>query len=103
MAMDTQTRTAASIARGETGTTTGDGTDVVVTLGFRPKNIKLINLTGNVTWEKIDGMTAAQSMRKVATGATTVDTSSAIVIDDSGFTVAAAAAPNGAALVWFVA
>lgn len=103
MASDTQTRDAMGIARGATGTSTGDGTALVVTLGFRPKTVKLVNLTDNITWEKIDGMSDAQSMKKVAAGTTTVDTTSAIIIDDNGFTTSAALAASSKSLVWYVA
>ena len=83
-----------------TGTDTSDNTAAVVTLGFRPRYVKVINQTDVIIWEKIDGMAAANAIKVVTAGTTTLDTGSAIVIDDNGFTISAGAAGNAKALAW---
>lgn len=93
-------RDAMGIARNTSGTFTGAGEAHIVTLGFRPKHVTLINTTDATKIEKIDGMGTTQSLQTVTAGAQTVQTSSQIVIDNNGFTVSAAAAANGKAIVW---
>lgn len=90
------------IARGQTGTFTGDGGVATVNTGYRPKRVVLINLTDVVQWEKIDGMTDAQCMKTVAAGTLTVDTTSAIVLNDRGFTVPGSVAINAKSFVFQV-
>lgn len=89
-----------SIARGACGTFTGDGGIATITLGFRPKNVKLVNITGVVVWEKIDGMLATQTLMTVTAGTLTVNTTSAVVLTATGFTVSAAAAVSTNLFVW---
>lgn len=98
MAKGSQDRDAMGIARGAVGTIDGKGAVAVETLGFRPKYILLVNTVDGGRIEKIDGMTDAQTLQKGA-----MDTSSAIVIDNMGFTLTAAVAADGAKLVYFVA
>lgn len=98
---DTSTRKANGIARGESGTTTGDGTALTVTLGYKPKRVTLINLTDAIRIEKIDGMTDAQTLQTVTAGTTTVQTGSQIVLNDRGFVASAAVNANGKSLVWY--
>lgn len=89
------------IARGSQGVVTGDGTALSVTLGFRPKSVKLVNITGVIVWEKIDGMLDSNSLKTVTAGTLTVDTTSALVITDTGFLASAAANVSAASLVWY--
>lgn len=99
----TATKDVMGIARGCYGTATGDGTAITATLGFRPKHVIVVNLTDAMRWEKIDGMTDAQSLKTVTAGTQTTDTTSAIVLTDDGFTTSAALAASGKALVFFAA
>lgn len=96
-------RGAFGIARGATGTFTGDGTLTNVTLGYRPKMVTLVNVTDALKLEKIDGMAANATLQTVTAGTQTVTTTSAITINDSGFAVTAAIAADGDDFVWFVA
>jgi hypothetical protein len=50
-----------------------------------PSNIRVINETDVILWEKIDPMAAANCLKTVgSTGVTTLDTGSAIVINTDG-------------------
>lgn len=73
------------------GFTTDTGTPVAVTIpvGFKARKVRVINITSSATlteWEYADQMPATTTVKRVgSTGVTTVDTGSAIVInDDSG-------------------
>lgn len=98
---DTATRDAQGIARGAVGTHTGDGTLLTVTLGFKPMHVVLVNLTDAIRYEKIDGMAATDTVETVTAGTTTIDTGSAIVLTDTGFTVAAAHNISAKNFAWF--
>lgn len=102
---DTATRDTAGIARGASGTHTGDGTLLTVTLGFKPQFVVLVNITDVVRFEKIDGMGANDTVEIVAAAAagTTIDTSGAIVLTDDGFTVSAAVNISAKAFAWYAA
>lgn len=97
---DTATRDTQGIARGCTGGHTGDGTILTVTLGFKPQHVTLINITDVVRFEKIDGMAANATLETLTAGTTTIDTTSAITLTDTGFTVAAAVNINAKVFVW---
>ncbi len=79
-----------SVSNFATGTFTGDGTAIEVLCGFKPRYIRVVNVTDVEIWEKHEAMTAAQAVKTVTAGATTIDTGSAIVIGDRGFTLLAA-------------
>jgi len=98
---DTATRNEQGIARGASGSTTGDATVLTVTLGFRPQHVTIIDQTGPIRWEKIDGMLATQSLKTLAAGTTSLDTTSAIVITANGFTTSAALNASTHVLNWF--
>lgn len=75
-----------------TGTYTGTGSAISVTLGFKPKYIRIINITdGDVRAEYIDTMTAAHVALEVDSGSGTTDlsnaTSNGITLSSSGFSV----------------
>lgn len=109
------TREGQGIARGAVGTFTGDGTIVNVILGFKPKYVKLINLTDATVWEKVDGMGATQTMKTVTAGTLTTDTSTAITLNANtpasataaattgGFSVSAAAGINAKSFAFYAA
>lgn len=101
MATGTVTRNANGIANRAIGKATGDGTALSVTLGFKPMKVEVINLTDTTTFEKIDGMPDNTTIKCVAAGTVTTDTSSAITLVEKGFIVSAAANAAGKALVWF--
>ena len=82
------------------GSFTSDATAAVVTLGFRPSAIKVVNATDVIVWDKLDTMADTLSVKTVTAGTTTADATSAIVISDTGFTISAAAAGTGKAIHW---
>lgn len=80
---------------------TGSGAAVVVTLGFKPKYVKVFNETDATTWEWVKGMAATIAFKTVTAGTMTADTGSAIVDNDDGtFTISATAAANNKVLTW---
>lgn len=77
------------------GSFTGDGTIAEVTTGFKPRYVKLINLTDRIVDEKTFDMLATEGLHTVAAGTMTLTTSSDITLFGGqdgfrGFKVAAA-------------
>ncbi len=102
MATDTATSQAGGIANIAVGSFTGAGEAVSVTTGFKPRYIKLINLTDRITQEWTADMAATHTLNTAADGTMTDNTGSLLVpkgFGDSyrGFEVAAAAAVNSKA------
>lgn len=101
MATDTATSNSAGIVNFATGRLDPtDNTVITVTLGFRPRHIRLVNEDLVVVWEKFEGMADAAAIKTVTAGTTTYDATSAIVITENGFTVSAAAAGDGDNVLW---
>lgn len=63
---------------------TSDNAAQTVTLGFVPSHVKVINETDVIIWEKIGNQAAANCIKTVTAGTTTLDTGSAIVINTDG-------------------
>jgi hypothetical protein len=83
------------------GSFTSDNTATVVKLGFKARWVKVINSTDVIVWEKIEGMAAANAIKVVTAGTTTVDTGSAILINDDGtITLSSTAVGNSKAISW---
>jgi hypothetical protein len=101
MATGAVTRNANGIANRAIGKSTGDGTALSVTMGFKPMTVTVWNQTDAMKWEKIDGMADANSIKTVTAGDQTADTTSAIVLTERGFILSAAAHANGKAIFWF--
>ena len=87
---DLATSNSAGVVNFATGTFTGDGTDITVLLGFKPRHVRAVNVTDVEAWDKFESMSAAQALKTVTAGTTTIDTGSAIVIGENGFTLLAA-------------
>lgn len=97
MATVTPTSHSAGIVNFASGSFISDNSVTVVTLGFTPRWIKVVNSTDNIQWEKIEGMPAANSVKTVGgTVAITQDTGSAITINTDG-TISLSAATVGTA------
>lgn len=95
------TSQAAGVLNFASGSFTSDNTAAVVSVGFKPRWIKVVNTTDVIVWEKIEGMAAANSVKTVTAGTTTVDTGSAILINTDGtFTISSTAAGNSKAISW---
>jgi hypothetical protein len=82
------------------GTLTSDNTAVAVKLGFKPRFVKVYNVTDVIIWETTGTMPATAAIKVITAGTTTVDTGSAIVIGEDGFTISATAAGNAKSLHW---
>jgi hypothetical protein len=82
------------------GTLTSDNTAVAVKLGFKPRWVKVVNETDVIIWETLGTMASTKAIKVVTAGTTTVDTGSAIVIGEDGFTISATAAGNSKVLHW---
>lgn len=83
------------------GSFTSDNSATVVNLGFKARWVKVVNSTDVIVWEKIEGMAAANSVKTVTAGTTTIDTGSAIVINSDGtITLSATAVGNSKAISW---
>ena len=92
----------AGMANVATGSATSDNTGLNVRLGFKPRVIKLINVTDLLTWEWVEGMPAATVLLTTgSTGVITANDTGAIVVDDKGFTVSQAGAGNAKSLLFY--
>jgi len=65
-------------------TSTGNATQVNV--GFKPTRVKVVNTTDVIEWEWKLGMLATHTLKTVAAGTVTDDTSSAILPTEQGGT-----------------
>ncbi len=75
-----------------TGTFTGKGADKKIVLGFKPRHIKVFNVTDGIKSEKTDTMPTAKAVSEDVAGAATY--ADHIVLETDGFTVKAALAVN---------
>lgn len=72
------------------GVVTGAGADKKIVLGFKPAQVKIVNVTDRITNEKSDTMEDNKALRILADGtATFVD---GITLNSDGFTMLAAVA-----------
>lgn len=102
MATDLATTNDGGVSNCAVGSFTGTGADVEVTCGFKPRYVKLINITDRTVYEKTSDMVAANSLKQVAAG-TLTDDAAGILLKGSqdsyrGFFVPAAIAINAKVL-----
>lgn len=101
MATVSATTKAASITEFSSGSFTSDNTTTTVTLGFKPRWVKIVNTTDVIVWEKIEGMAAANCIKTVTAGTTTIDTGSHVLINSDGtLTLSTTAVGNAKAISW---
>lgn len=99
MATVTLSKRSDGVVNSVTGSLTGDAAANTITCGFVPTHVIVIDETDAIRWEKIDPMVAANCLKTVTAGTTTVDTGSAIVINTDGtVTLSATLAASGKAL-----
>ena len=84
-------------------TATGDA--VVIPLGTEATRVRVMDMTDNVSWEWLRGLPATDSVKSVAAGTTTIDTTSGISVttdntNKSTVTIAAATAVNNSLLIF---
>lgn len=91
----------AGVSNFASGSFTSDNTVTIVALGFTARSVRVVNTTDVIVWEKIQGMAAANSVKTVSNGTTTIDTGSAILINtDNTITLAAATVGATKAISW---
>lgn len=96
------TKKGEGIARGSTGSYTGDGTAAVISLGFNPARFELVNSTDATVYTKINGMAANACVKQVTAGTLTIDATSQILFNGDGtVTIAAATNVNAKAFAFF--
>lgn len=107
MATDTATAQAMGVANIATGSSTGAAAIIEVTLGFKPRHVRVFNETDAILWEKYAAQADADCAKTVTAGTLTKDTSSAIILKGGGandtyrgFQLSAALAANGKSLHW---
>lgn len=81
MAAVTISKRAESIINFTTGSFTADGAAQIITLGYDPLIAFVVNETDTITFEKFDPMVAANSIKTVTAGTTTIDAGSAVVFN----------------------
>lgn len=89
------TRQSDGIVNQATGSFVSDGTPVTISLGFTAQHVVLINETDLVRFERLANQPAANSIKTVAAGTMTLDTTTAIAVAGNTITISAAAAPTG--------
>jgi len=100
MATASATSQAAGIVSFATGSYTSDNTATVVTLGFNARYVLMHNSTDTITWQKLEGMAAANTIKDVS-GTKTTDTGSAILLNtDKTITISSTAGGNAKAISW---
>ena len=74
----------------KTGVVIGKGADQKIVLGFKPRHVKVFNITDGIKSEKVDSMPAAKAVSEAANGDATY--ADHIVMEADGFTMKAALA-----------
>lgn len=72
--LDTATSQDGGVSNFAVGSFTGDGTIAQIVCGFKPRYVKLINLTDRTTYEVTSDMAANKALKAVAAGTLTEDT-----------------------------
>lgn len=63
------------------GSFTSDGAAQALVLGFLPNHIQIVNETDTILWEKWSPMVAANCIKQVGAGTTTIDATSQILFN----------------------
>lgn len=106
MATDLATSQDGGVSNLAQGSFTGAGADVDVICGFKPRYIKVINLTDRTTYEITADMAAGKALKTVAAGTMTEDTAGILLRDGQnsagyrGFLIPAAIAISAKSLYW---
>lgn len=90
MAITVTTKVPENVVRMATGTYIDTGTEAAYTytnLGFKPRYVRVINLTSGDEECWIEGMTAAHAMKRLAAGTGAAIASLGITVGDRGFTI----------------
>lgn len=95
------------VSQRTTGNFTSTNDQVDIYLGYQPRRIRILNETDVVIWEKMVGMAAANAIKQVTGGTTTVDTNGYITFTDGGsgnwrISLSATLVGNAKAIVFIV-
>ena len=66
-----------------------------INCGFKPRYVRVVNLTDKIEGEFFEGMTDDYMLKTVANGTRTHESSNGITITTNGFTMAADSSVNG--------
>lgn len=66
---------------------TGTVAPIVIVTGFKPRSVKVLNLTSGDEYEWHEGMAAASAFKRLANGTAALITTLGITVSDSGFTI----------------
>jgi len=72
------------------GKVTGAGIAITVTTGYTPSRVYVVNYTTETEIDKNSGMDTTETYTRDVTGAGSIDLGSNIVMEQNGFTIAAA-------------
>jgi hypothetical protein len=88
-----------------TGSFTSDNAAQVITLGFRPSWVKVVNETDAIVWEWIRGMASTKILKMLShdTAQVAIDTGSAIVDNGDGTITLSATAVGNSKAIKFIA
>lgn len=85
------------------GALTGTGAEIDVNLGFRPRYVKVVDITQLATAEAIDGMPDGKGLLEVTAGTKSQMSSGGLTITPNGFTIGTNANLNTASDVIYYA
>ena len=85
----TQTLNSGSVSQRVVGRyiTTGTAAEFDIEVGFKPRYVKVVNVTSRDQLEYYEGMDDASAVKTVAAGTRTLITTLGITVSDSGFTL----------------
>lgn len=67
--------------------TTAGAAAIVITCGFKPRYVRVINTTDRIMMEWFEGMTAAYGIKTIADGTRTLAATNGITVAAKGFTI----------------
>jgi len=85
----TQTKNPASVFNMAVGSylTSSTAAAFVITTGFKPRFVEVVNETSGDSYRWYAGMAAAEAVKRVAAGTTSIITTHGITVSENGFTV----------------
>ena len=81
------------------GSFVGAGANKKVVLGWKPRSVKLVNITDSISFEKHEAMAADTALRRVQNG--DGDVGNYVTLESDGFTVLAAAAVSAKTISYY--
>lgn len=104
MALTTNTQSntngVGNLAVGQIVTDSATAAAVTITLGFKPRYVRFVNLTDRITDEWFEGMSAANSLHTVAAGTMTLETTNGITVSGNTFSLTATTMVASKSFFW---